>query len=91
MLNASDAKIEEHFDKAADFIYQALSRDKGKCFVHCFMGESRAAALILAYSIKYERYKLDDAVRMMCLKRHISLNEGFMSKLMLYQKHVNKK
>ena len=79
-------------------IYAILSRLQihfylillGKILVHCFMGISRSASLILAYLIRHRKMKLNEAIRIVARKRLIWPNEGFLGKLIQYQNYINK-
>ncbi|CAI5718232.1 unnamed protein product [Hyaloperonospora brassicae] len=53
--------ISAFFDRAFDFIDSALSL-RGKVLVHCFMGRSRSATIILAFLITRHGYTLSDAL-----------------------------
>ena len=60
-------------------------------FVHCFMGSSRSATIIIAYLMKYHNYKLDDALVYVKEKREVvNLNKDFFKQLGEFDKTINK-
>lgn len=52
------------------------------------MGVSRSASFILAYLIKYRDMKLEDAIRKLFEKRLIWPNDGFLTKLIAFEKQI---
>ncbi|XP_068131049.1 dual specificity protein phosphatase 26 [Hyperolius riggenbachi] len=70
-----------HFQAAADFIHRAL-RDRGKILVHCAVGVSRSATLVLAYLMIYHRMTLVEAINTVKDKRGIIPNRGFLRQLL---------
>ncbi|XP_060625105.2 dual specificity protein phosphatase 13B-like [Anolis sagrei] len=69
------------FYDAADFIHKALNTEGGKVFVHCAMGLSRSATLVLAYLMIYENLTLVEALKAVDSHRGICPNTGFLSQL----------
>ncbi|XP_068807324.1 dual specificity phosphatase 29-like isoform X3 [Struthio camelus] len=51
------------FYDAANFIGKALNTSGGKVFVHCAMGISRSASLVLAFLMIHENMTLVDALK----------------------------
>ncbi|XP_049457038.1 dual specificity protein phosphatase 13-like [Epinephelus fuscoguttatus] len=68
------------FYPAAEFIHQALTSG-GKVFVHCAVGVSRSAALVLAYLMIHHHLSLLSSVRCVQQKRWIFPNRGFLQQL----------
>ncbi|XP_035518995.1 dual specificity protein phosphatase 13-like isoform X2 [Morone saxatilis] len=68
------------FYPAAEFIHQALTSG-GKVFVHCAVGVSRSAALVLAYLMIHHHLSLLSSVRCVQEKRWIFPNRGFLRQL----------
>ncbi|XP_069044983.1 dual specificity protein phosphatase 13B [Lepisosteus oculatus] len=68
------------FYPTARFIRSALSQ-KGKVFVHCAMGISRSAALVLAFLMICENLTLVDAIKTVRKHRDVCPNSGFLSQL----------
>ncbi|NWV34886.1 DS13B phosphatase, partial [Grantiella picta] len=69
------------FYDAADFISKALNSSGGKVFVHCAMGVSRSATLVLAFLMIHENMTLVDALKTVSAHRNICPNPGFLSQL----------
>lgn len=75
-----DFDLAPYFGPAADFIHEALSQG-GKVLVHCARGISRSAALALAYLMIRERLSLVVALELVCQRRNILPNAGFLEQL----------
>uniref|UniRef100_A0A8C6X2Z1 Dual specificity protein phosphatase n=1 Tax=Naja naja TaxID=35670 RepID=A0A8C6X2Z1_NAJNA len=73
--------ISVFFHEAADFIHQALNSEGSKVFVHCAMGLSRSATLVLAYLMIHENLTLVEALKSVDSHRGICPNTGFLSQL----------
>ncbi|XP_032922738.1 dual specificity protein phosphatase 13-like [Catharus ustulatus] len=69
------------FYDAANFIGKALNSPGGKVFVHCAMGVSRSATLVLAFLMIRENMTLVDALKAVSAHRNICPNSGFLSQL----------
>ncbi|KAM6265843.1 dual specificity protein phosphatase 13B-like [Porphyrio hochstetteri] len=69
------------FCDAANFIGKALNTSGGKVFVHCAMGVSRSASLVLAFLMIHENMTLVDALKTVSAHRNICPNSGFLSQL----------
>ncbi|XP_034040848.1 dual specificity protein phosphatase family protein [Thalassophryne amazonica] len=74
--------LSQYFKPAADFIHQALKSKDGKVLVHCIVGMSRSATLVLAYLMLRQHLSLSDAVRHVTQKRAIYPNRNFLSLLL---------
>ncbi|XP_069096963.1 dual specificity protein phosphatase 13B-like [Pleurodeles waltl] len=70
-----------YFNSAARFIRAGLNSPKGKVLVHCAMGISRSATLILAFLMICEKLFLLDAIRAVSEHRDICPNTGFLQQL----------
>ncbi|KAI4820759.1 hypothetical protein KUCAC02_028728 [Chaenocephalus aceratus] len=80
-----------NFRAAADFIHRALSRG-GKVLVHCHVGVSRSATLVLAYLMLKHNLSLVEAICAVKQKRGVIPNRGFLRQLIrldgqLFGKH----
>uniref|UniRef100_A0A8B9IUT9 Dual specificity protein phosphatase n=1 Tax=Amazona collaria TaxID=241587 RepID=A0A8B9IUT9_9PSIT len=71
------------FYDAANFISKALNTSGGKreVFVHCAMGVSRSASLVLAFLMIHENMTIVDALKTVSAHRDICPNPGFLSQL----------
>ncbi|KAE8280567.1 Dual specificity protein phosphatase 13 isoform A [Larimichthys crocea] len=74
--------LSQYFKPAADFIHKALKSKDGKVLVHCIMGMSRSATLVLVYLMLRQRLTLKDALRRVIKKRAIYPNQNFLSLLL---------
>ncbi len=58
-------------------------------FVHCQMGKSRSVSFIIAYLMKCQKMKLNDAYLYVKKLRRIAFpNIGFMRELIEFEKHL---
>ncbi|XP_070821197.1 dual specificity protein phosphatase 26-like [Chaetodon trifascialis] len=69
-----------NFQAAADFIHRALSRG-GKVLVHCHVGVSRSATLVLAYLMLKQNLTLVEAICAVKENRGVIPNRGFLRQL----------
>nr|XP_056705114.1 dual specificity protein phosphatase 13-like [Euleptes europaea] len=70
-----------YFHPTAKYIRAALSHPQGKVLVHCAMGISRSATLVLAFLMICENQTLVDALNAVRKHRGVSPNSGFLSQL----------
>ncbi|XP_040499228.1 dual specificity protein phosphatase 26 isoform X1 [Ursus maritimus] len=77
-----------HFQTAADFIHRALSQPGGKILVHCAVGVSRSATLVLAYLMLYHRLTLVEAIKKVKDHRGIIPNRGFLRQLLALDRRL---
>ncbi|XP_042314999.1 dual specificity protein phosphatase 13-like isoform X2 [Sceloporus undulatus] len=70
-----------YFHPTAKYIRAALHSPKGKVLVHCAMGISRSATLVLAFLMICENKTLVDALKTVREHRGICPNTGFISQL----------
>ncbi|XP_062958191.1 dual specificity phosphatase 29 isoform X5 [Cynocephalus volans] len=69
------------FYPAAAFIHSALRDDHNKILVHCAMGRSRSATLVLAYLMIHRNMTLVDAIQQVAKNRCVLPNRGFLKQL----------
>ncbi|XP_077202105.1 dual specificity phosphatase 29 [Paroedura picta] len=69
------------FYSAAEFIDHALRNESNKVLVHCAMGRSRSASLVLAYLMIYKNMTIVDAIDQVLKHRCILPNRGFLKQL----------
>ncbi|XP_030297362.1 dual specificity protein phosphatase 13 [Sparus aurata] len=74
--------LSQYFKPAADFIHKGLKSKDGKVLVHCIMGVSRSATLVLVYLMLRQRLSLRDALKSVVQKRAIYPNRNFLSLLL---------
>ncbi|XP_067101507.1 dual specificity protein phosphatase 13B-like [Osmerus mordax] len=77
------------FYSSAKFIRTALSTPTGKVFVHCAMGLSRSATLVLAYLLIHEGMTLVEAIKVVSTSRNICPNAGFLEQLRALDKQLH--
>ena len=76
----SDFNLSSHFNRAADFIESGLSSN-GKVYVHCYMGISRSASIVIAYLMIKKGMSVKEAVTTVRSQRSIIPNKGFLTQL----------
>ncbi|NXU43025.1 DUS1 phosphatase, partial [Drymodes brunneopygia] len=82
------ADISSWFNEAIDFI-DSVKKDGGRVFVHCQAGISRSATICLAYLMRTNRVKLDEAFEFVKQRRSIiSPNFSFMGQLLQFESQV---
>jgi len=78
-------------DQIVDSIHCDINNNKN-VFVHCAMGVSRSASVIIAYLIKYKNMSYEEATRAVKEKRPcVEPNSGFMLQLKTYSQKYQKK
>ncbi|OXB66952.1 hypothetical protein ASZ78_004616 [Callipepla squamata] len=70
-----------YFYPVARYIRAALNSPRGKVLVHCAMGISRSATLVLAFLMICEDMSLADAIQAVRSHRGICPNSGFLEQL----------
>ncbi|XP_054456234.1 dual specificity protein phosphatase 13-like [Anoplopoma fimbria] len=75
------------FHPASEFIHQALTSG-GKVFVHCAVGVSRSAALVLSYLMIHHKLSLLSSTRCVQQKRWIFPNRGFLRQLIALDRRL---
>uniref|UniRef100_A0A1A8J981 Dual specificity protein phosphatase n=1 Tax=Nothobranchius kuhntae TaxID=321403 RepID=A0A1A8J981_NOTKU len=83
--------LSQHFQPAADFIHKGLKSKDGKVLVHCIMGVSRSATLVLVYLMMKKCLSLKDALRHVVQKRAIYPNRNFLSLLLKLDEQLTQK
>ncbi|KAK2838948.1 hypothetical protein Q7C36_013762 [Tachysurus vachellii] len=82
------ADISSWFNEAIDFI-DSVRNKGGRVFVHCQAGISRSATICLAYLMRTNRVKLDEAFEFVKQRRSIiSPNFSFMGQLLQFESQV---
>lgn len=77
-----------YFDPACEFIERARCDHKG-VLVHCTMGMSRSATLVLAYLVRHSSMSLAEALVWLKQRRPVaSPNPGFMAQLVAFETSV---
>lgn len=77
--------ILRHFEDTYHFIKSARMRGRS-VFVHCQMGVSRSASIVIAYAMKEFGWTLDEALKFVKARRQVvKPNPGFMRQLYEYE------
>ncbi|XP_017288784.1 LOW QUALITY PROTEIN: dual specificity protein phosphatase 13-like [Kryptolebias marmoratus] len=84
-------ELSGYFFPAADYIRNALNADGVRVLVHCAVGVSRSASLVLAYLMIHHGYTLLDAIGKVKERRWIFPNGGFLRQLRALDVKLRKK
>ncbi len=89
ILDSKDQNIEQHFDKAFEFL-DSMEKQNKTCIIHCHAGINRSATIALAYFIKKKGINLFEAYEYLSLMRPgIIYNIGFRKQLISWAKKNN--
>ncbi|XP_066535577.1 dual specificity protein phosphatase family protein [Hoplias malabaricus] len=89
--DSSRFDLSVHFKPASDFIHKTLKKKNGKVLVHCIMGVSRSATLVLAYLMLRHRLTLRSAIQKVIRRRAIYPNRNFLSLLLELDTQLQRK
>lgn len=77
--------ITDYIKESMDFIDNARNNKDGNILIHCYMGSSRSASIVLAYLIYKYNYSLSDALLFLKDKRNIvNINVNFIDDIKKY-------
>ncbi|XP_074195736.1 dual specificity protein phosphatase 13B isoform X3 [Rhinolophus sinicus] len=79
-----------HFLPVARYIRTALSVPQGRVLVHCAMGVSRSATVVLAFLMIYENMTLEEAIQTVQAHRAICPNSGFLRQLQVLDNRLGR-
>nr|XP_007961122.2 dual specificity protein phosphatase 13 isoform X1 [Chlorocebus sabaeus] len=79
-----------YFLPVARYIRAALSIPQGRVLVHCAMGISRSATLVLAFLMIYENMTLVEAIQTVQAYRNICPNSGFLQQLQVLDNRLGR-
>lgn len=82
-------KISDILDVIADDISTSLNEGK-TVYVHCFMGISRSASMVVAYLVKHENMTLQEAIDFVKEKRRIGINLNFKEQLQKWESKMSR-
>ena len=79
--------IYKYLDTTITQMHEYLKVNPNKnILIHCFMGSSRSATVIIAYLIKYRKYTRRDALLFLKQKRHlVNINVDFFKQLKRFE------
>ena len=76
------SSIVQYLDKSYDFITHANDIGVGNILIHCYMGSSRSAAVVIYYIMKMHNKSLQEAMEFVKKKRDIvNINTCFLDEL----------
>ena len=70
-LKMKDDGIDEYTKEDLDNIIEFIKKNNDNVLIHCMMGRSRSATVILYYLIKIHNMNLDDAIEYLLSKRYV--------------------
>ncbi|XP_062598658.1 dual specificity protein phosphatase 12-like [Saccostrea cucullata] len=74
-----------HFEECFEFIDDALD-NRGGVLVHCMMGCSRSATIVIAYLMNKKKLSYSEALELVkSMRPMVSPNDGFVSQLLLFE------
>uniref|UniRef100_A0A3Q3SJE5 Dual specificity protein phosphatase n=1 Tax=Mastacembelus armatus TaxID=205130 RepID=A0A3Q3SJE5_9TELE len=82
--------LSHYFLPSADYIQNALDTADARVFVHCAVGVSRSASLVLAYLMIHHHYTLLEAINRIKEHRWIFPNIGFLKQLRVLDMKLRK-
>ena len=84
VIDNSKGTIKSYFD---DFIQFMTENKNSNILIHCYMGSSRSATLIVLYLIYFKMYSLDDAIKFIENKcNRVNINTNYIEELKIYSK-----
>lgn len=89
ILDINNSSIYKFFDPFITFVENILNNN-GKIMIHCYMGSSRSAILVVLYLVKYKSYTMDDSIRFITDKRNrVNINVTYIEELKRYLNNKN--
>merc|ERR1719433_471587 len=86
LADTSGCLIAEHFDACNKFIEESMEQGKG-ILVHCQMGVSRSASVVVAYLMNKRKWEYSTAIDFVRKKRSkVDPNVGFKIQLQVYHR-----
>ena len=84
ILDINNSSIYNFFDPFIKFVEKILEED-GKIMIHCFMGSSRSAILVVLYLIKFKSFNIEDSIEFITEKRNrVNINVTYVKELREY-------
>lgn len=66
-------------------VYRFICEADGHIMIHCYMGSSRSATIVVLYLMKKYGYQIDDAIEFIKNRREIvNINKNFINNLIMY-------
>ena len=88
--DTSEDSLQPYFHKILNYIHQQQEKyPDNNILIHCYMGSSRSAAIVVLYLVDTHNYQLQDAIQFLKEKRDIvNINVNFVQNL---QQFINEK
>jgi len=84
VIDKKSTDLTPHLDNVTDYINEELNK-KHKVLVHCKAGINRSTAFVLAYLCKYEKMSIEDAKKILSIKRPIvKFQEHYMKQIEMW-------
>jgi protein-tyrosine phosphatase len=84
------SSIKKYFDPFIVYAKDIIQNKEGKILIHCFMGSSRSAILVVLYLIIFKNQKLDESIKQITDKRvRVNINKTFITELKEYLDEKN--
>lgn len=88
ITDSLNINIRQYFEQTYEIIDNIIE-NKQKILVHCYAGISRSATIVIAYIMKKNKMKMNDAYQIVHKKRNcISPNIGFCCSLMTFETEI---
>ncbi|CAF0922519.1 unnamed protein product [Didymodactylos carnosus] len=85
LKDITEENISEQFDIVYDFLNE-IKQQGGRVLIHCVVGRSRSASLVLSYLMKAEKMNLGEAYAyLLNCRNQIKPNDSFIKQLMFYE------
>jgi protein-tyrosine phosphatase len=82
ILDEKDNDISIYFDNFLKLVEENKNKN---ILIHCFMGSSRSASLVLLYLLKVKKFNLDESIKFLKEKRDIvNINIDFLNQIKNY-------
>lgn len=85
-MDSTDQNLLKHFRHCFEFIDESIENKRG-IMVHCHMGFSRSAALVIAYLMRLESLSYEKAFERVRKKRIVGPNSGFVRQLQMFERN----
>jgi protein-tyrosine phosphatase len=84
IFDINNSSIYKFFDPYIEFVKKTIE-NKGKIMVHCFMGSSRSAILVVLYLVYFKSYTVEHGIEYITNKRNrVNINITYLDELKKY-------
>ena len=89
ILDINNSSIYKFFDPFIDYIKNEMEQN-GKVFIHCYMGSSRSAILVVLYLVYFRSFTMDKSIIYITEKRNrVNINITYIEELKKYLEKKN--